>query len=100
MVFRGDGVQKDEKIGAQWLVIAARRGNAVAQNRVARLFATGRGVAEDKVEALKWHILAVKGGKPDEWLDAFAARQAAASRADAEKRAAAFTPETPPAPPE
>ena len=44
MVFRGDGVAKNEEIGAQWLLVAAERGNVIAQNRVARIYATGRGL--------------------------------------------------------
>ena len=96
MVFRGDGVQKDEKVGAQWLVISARRGNTVAQNRVARLYATGRGVEPDPVEAMKWNLLAAKGGRSDAWLDEFTAKLPEAQKKEAEKRAQAFIPESPP----
>ena len=93
LVFRGEGVQRDEAVGAKWMLIAARRGNIVAQNRVAKLFATGRGVALDPVEAMKWNFLASKGGRADPWLDDFAAKQPEAQRKDAETRAAAFKPE-------
>ena len=41
LVFRGEGVQRNETVGAKWMLIAARHGNIVAQNRVAKLFATG-----------------------------------------------------------
>ncbi len=94
LVFRGEGVEKDEKIGAQWMLIAARRGNVVAQNRVARLYAFGRGVAADPVEALKWNLLAAKGGRPDAELDTLLAKLAAEQKAEAEARAAAFKPHT------
>ena len=69
LVFRGDGVQKDEKIGAQWLTVAAQRGNPVAQNRLARLYVAGKGVPLNMVEAAKWNLLARDGGKPDPELD-------------------------------
>jgi TPR repeat protein len=93
LVFRGEGVQRDETVGAKWMLIAARRGNIVAQNRVAKLFATGRGVTLDPVEAMKWNFLASKGGRTDPWLDDFTAKQPEALRKDAETRAAAFKPE-------
>ncbi|MEI2686742.1 MAG: hypothetical protein V9G14_11235 [Cypionkella sp.] len=63
LVFRGDGVKQDEKIGAQWLLLSARRGNVIAQNRVARLLAFGTGLAADPVEAQKWNLLAARAGR-------------------------------------
>jgi hypothetical protein len=94
MVFRGEGVQKDEKIGGEWLLVSARRGNPVAQNRVARLLAAGRGLKADPVEAVKWHLLASRAGRNDPELDAYMARLAPDQRAEAEGLAAAFTPQT------
>ncbi|MGE0238107.1 MAG: tetratricopeptide repeat protein [Parvibaculaceae bacterium] len=92
MVFRGDGVKKDEKVGAQWLLVSAKRGNPVAQNRVARLYATGRVFPVDPAEAIKWHILARSGGRSDAWLDDFTARLPQAAKAEGEKRARDFKP--------
>jgi uncharacterized protein len=92
MVFRGDGVKKDEKVGAQWLLVSAKRGNPVAQNRVARLYATGRVFEVDPAEAMKWHILARKGGRSDAWLDDFIARLPEAARKEGEARAQSFRP--------
>ena len=43
--------------------------NAVAQDRVARLYATGRGIHKDLVEAMKWYLIARAGGEKDDWLD-------------------------------
>jgi TPR repeat protein len=91
MVFRGDGVEKNEEIGAQWLLVAAQRGNVIAQNRVARVLAAGRGLKSDAVEAAKWHVLASKGGRSDNWLDEFVSRLTDAERAEAKKRADAWT---------
>jgi TPR repeat protein len=90
MVFRGDGVKRDEKVGAEWLLVSARRGNPVAQNRVARLYATGRVFDVNPAEAMKWHILAKAGGRSDAWLDEFIARLPTATREDGGSRAKAF----------
>ena len=50
---------------------AARRGNPIAQNRLARILATGRGLPADPSAATKWHILAKTAGAQDAWLDRF-----------------------------
>ncbi len=93
MVYRGEGVQKDEALGAKWLLIAAQHGNAVAQNRVARILALGvPGVRQDVIEAMKWNILAKKGGRGDQELDDAAAKADPGMLKDAETRAAAFKP--------
>ena len=92
MVFRGDGVKKDEKVGADWLLVSARRGNPVAQNRVARLYAVGVVFALDPAEAMKWHILATKGGRTDVWLDEYVAKLTNAQQKEAERRANGFVP--------
>ena len=39
--------------------------------RLARLYATGRGVGIDAVEAVKWHLIARSRGLSDIWLDSF-----------------------------
>ena len=45
------------------------RGNAIAQNRLARIYATGRGVPKNLVEAAAWHLVAAGQGLADPWLD-------------------------------
>jgi uncharacterized protein len=92
MVFRGDGVKKDEKVGAEWLLVSAKRGNPVAQNRVARLYATGRIFGVDPVEAVKWHFLARQGGRSDAWLDDYIARLPPATQEEGRTRAQSFKP--------
>ena len=92
LVFRGEGVESNEEIGAKWLLIAARRGNAVAQNRMARLYAFGKGVAADPVEAMKWNLLAARGGRADAELDGMLAGLSVEQKAEAEKRANDFRP--------
>jgi len=43
--------------------------NAVAQNRLARILATGRGLPADPIAATKWHTIAKAGGASDIWLE-------------------------------
>jgi hypothetical protein len=59
---------------------------------VARLYATGRVFEADPAEAMKWHILARKGGRSDAWLDDFTARLPEATRKEGETRAQSFKP--------
>ena len=92
LVFRGEGVEKDEALGAKWLLVAANHGNAIAQNRMAKLYATGRGVTADAVEAAKWNILAKAGGRPDQELDDGMAKLDPSIVKQAQARAAAFKP--------
>jgi hypothetical protein len=66
---------------------AARKGNPVAQNRLANILAVGRGVQADPVEAVKWHIVAKAGGVSDIPLDTFVQKQSAEVRTAAEKAA-------------
>jgi TPR repeat protein len=86
-------VQKDEAIGAAWLAVAARQGNPVAQNRLARIYFKGRGVERDPVEAAKWHLLASEAGRPDAELDTLVAELGDAERQEARARADRFTAE-------
>jgi len=69
MLFNGDGVAKDEAAAGKMFLRAAERGNAVAQNRLARLYVAGRGLPKNLVEAGKWHELARRQGLADGWLD-------------------------------
>jgi uncharacterized protein len=50
---------------------AAWLNNPIAQNRLARLLSIGRGIARDRVQAAKWHILARAVGITDASLDTF-----------------------------
>jgi TPR repeat protein len=86
-LFNGTGVTKDEAAAAALLQKAARKGNPVAQNRLANILAIGRGLRADPVEAIKWHIVAKAGGVGDIPLDAFAQKQKPEVRAAAEKAA-------------
>jgi TPR repeat protein len=51
------------------LTKAARQNSPIAQNRLARVLVTGQGAPMDKIEGLKWHIVAKTAGKGDPMLD-------------------------------
>ena len=54
-------------IGQEAMVRILR--NAFAQNRVARLYAAGRGLPKNPVEAAAWNLAAAAQGLSDAWLD-------------------------------
>ncbi|HMO31086.1 tetratricopeptide repeat protein [Enterovirga sp.] len=86
-LFNGEGVPKDERLAVRHFLHAAARGNAIAQNRTARLYVLGRGVGRNLVEALAWHLMAKKQGLADPWLDEQLKDVSAADRATAARRA-------------
>ena len=86
-LFNGVGVAKNEALAATLLQKAARKGNPVAQNRLANVLAVGKGLKADPSEAIKWHIVAKAGGVTDIPLDGFAQKQTPDIRAAAEKAA-------------
>jgi TPR repeat protein len=61
----------------------------VAQNRLARILFTGRGLPTDPVEGAAWHLLARAQGLADPLLDDFLNKLSKDDQAAAEKRAAA-----------
>jgi TPR repeat protein len=63
------------------------RGSPIAQNRLARVLASGIGAPKDMIEALKWHLIAKSGGNGDPMLDEMLAPLSAESRAKAEDAA-------------
>lgn len=67
--FNGEGVEQNESLAASFFRRAAAANNPIAGNRLARILALGRGLQQDLVEAMKWHILARAAGINDEWLD-------------------------------
>jgi uncharacterized protein len=66
---------------------AAEKGNPVAQNRLARLYANGLVYKKDRVEAAKWHLLAREAGASDFDLDILLAELTPEERLAAEKAA-------------
>ena len=85
--YNGSETPKDETAAAQLLLKAARQNNAVAQNRMARIYMAGRGLPASPVEAIKWHMIAKAGGRGDPELDQFAAKQKPEDRDAADKAA-------------
>ena len=86
-LFNGSGVARNEPLAATLMQKAARKGNPVAQNRLANILAVGRGLKADPVEAVKWHMIAKAGGVGDIPLDTFTQQQTADVRGAAEKAA-------------
>jgi TPR repeat protein len=83
----GTGIAKDEATATAILRKAARRGAPIAQNRLARILATGRGAPIDAKEAVKWYIVSKAAGAKDDWLDDYASKQTPEIRAAAQKEA-------------
>ena len=83
--FNGEGIAKDEAAAARLFLIAARRGSAIAQNRLARILMAGRGMPANATEAVKWHLIAKAGGASDPELDLFAGKQTPELRDAAQK---------------
>ena len=67
----GRGSKKDLSAARFWFTKAASRGNIIAQNRLANIYAFGAGVEVDAIKAGAWHILARRGGMTDTGMDRF-----------------------------
>jgi uncharacterized protein len=80
MLFNGVGVEKNEAAAAKIFLKAAAHNNPIAQNRLAHLYATGRGVPLDLVEAATWNSFAKAAGIEDAELDAATAHLTQAQR--------------------
>jgi TPR repeat protein len=86
-LFNGTGVAKDEAAAGRYLKHAAHSGHPVAQSRLAFMYATGRGLPANPVEAAKWHLIAKAGGTNDQFLEDFVRKMSPEDRAAAEKAA-------------
>jgi TPR repeat protein len=80
-------VAVDEARAAKLFRLSAEQGNAVAQNRLARLYANGVAVKADPVLAAKWHLLARGAGVSDFSLDIVLSKLKPEERAKAEEAA-------------
>jgi hypothetical protein len=89
LLFNGEGVPANESLAARGFRRAAAKGNAIAQNRLARLLVVGRGVPQNKVEAAAWHLTAAAQGLTDPWLDEALRDLSPDERARAERLATA-----------
>ena len=86
-LYNGDGVAKNEEAAALLFRRAALRGSPIAQDRLARILATGRGAPANAVEATKWHLISKARGETDIELDDFVNNLNAETRAAGEKAA-------------
>ena len=62
-LFNGTGTPKNQAAAIALLRKAARQNSPIAQNRLARVLVGGLGAPVDKVEGLKWHIVAKTAGQ-------------------------------------
>src|SRR4029079_15958844 len=66
-LFNGTGVAKNERAAGEFLTKAARKNNAPAQSRLSLMYATGKGIKADPVQAARWHTIAKAGGANDQF---------------------------------
>ena len=88
MLFNGDGVARDERAAAKLFIRAANKGNAIAQNRLAKLYQLGRAVPPNLSEAAAWHLAARAQGLSDATLDQMLERLSTEQRERAARLAA------------
>ena len=86
-LYNGTGTPKNEPAAVALLRKAARQNSPIAQNRLARVLVGGQGAPMDKIEGLKWHLVAKTAGKGDPMLDEALADLSPEDRAKAEAAA-------------
>jgi TPR repeat protein len=86
-LYNGTGIPRNEAAAVALLRKAAREGSPIAQNRLAGVLVSGRGAPMDKIEGLKWHLVAKTVGKGDPMLDEALADLSPQDRAKAEAAA-------------
>ena len=89
LLFHGRGVLQNREEALRWLHRAAKQGLRTAQRDLAGFYQTGEGVKKDLVEAYKLLLLS---GVVEELQKPLADTLTAEEVAEAERRAAAFTP--------
>ena len=99
MHLEGQGMLKDYNVAAEWFWTAACRGSSGAQLQLGRLYADGKGVRSDKIQAYKWFNLAAAGrGGSNLQSEATTEREQIARQmdpleiAEAQRQAAAWQP--------
>ena len=61
----GDGTPKNLGLAIHWYRMAAERGYAHAQKNLAGMYATGEGMKQDVIEAMKWLTLSSEQDNPE-----------------------------------
>ena len=87
VLFAGLGTAPDQELGAKLFRSAADKGVPLAQNRLGRCYAYGKGVQLNLVEAAKWHLIAKTNGLDDEVLGEVYKKLSKADKLKAEKAA-------------
>src|SRR5262249_39219781 len=85
--FNGEGVDRNEEAATALFRKAARRGSPIAQDRLARILASGRGAPRDLAEATKWHLISRASGETNLELDDVVNKLDPQTRAAGAKRA-------------
>jgi TPR repeat protein len=90
-------VAQNDSEAATWYRLAADQGNAQAQNNLGALYANGRGVPRDAVQAYMWFALSAAQDNPPAAAnrDATAASMTPAQIAEADKLVRAWKPKSP-----
>lgn len=86
-LLRGQGFNHDKPDIVMFLTEAARQGVPGAQNRLAHIYAEGRIVRKNMVDAAKWRLIAKASGRKSQAFDAALDKQIAAMPRDALRRA-------------
>ncbi len=86
-LFNGTGIAKNESAAAGYFLKAAQKNNPVAQDRLAWMYATGRGIKAEPVEAARWHLTRKAGGIDDQPLDELIRNMKPTDRAMGENKA-------------
>ena len=90
-LFNGTGTPKNQAAAVALLRKAARQNSPIAQNRLARVLVSGLGAPMDKIEGLKWHLVAKTAGKGDPELDERLSELSPEDRAKVEAAARKWT---------
>jgi TPR repeat protein len=80
-------VPKDEAAAAEWFERAASEDNPVAQVRLARLLAEGKGLERSDAEGARWYLIAKGHGLDDEFMDGWIEKLDEATRNSAQAAA-------------
>jgi TPR repeat protein len=86
-LYNGTGTPKNEPAAVALLRKAAKQNSPIAQNRLARVLVSGQGASMDKIEGLKWHLVAKTAGRGDPMLDEALAELSPEDRARTEAAA-------------
>jgi hypothetical protein len=62
MYHEGQGVLQNYKTALKWYTLAAKQGDARAQNNLGLMYANGQGVPRNYKTAVKWYTLAAEQG--------------------------------------